>query len=76
MNQINLISATLCPHLSWNGARITFLSLFLVAIMRVGTVNLAKLPQGFMGQVLVDSCEKRLQRLDFLPKSISGKNFS
>jgi Transposase DDE domain len=62
MNQINLISATLRPYLRWHGARITFLALFLVAIMRVRTVNLAELAQGFMGKALVGSCEKRLQR--------------
>jgi hypothetical protein len=39
MNQINLIRKTLQPHLSWHGARITFLALFLVALVRVRTVN-------------------------------------
>jgi hypothetical protein len=61
MNQINLISATLRPYLRWHGARITFPSLFLMAIMRVRTVNFAELAQGFMGKALVDSCEKHLQ---------------
>jgi Transposase DDE domain len=62
MNQINLISATLRPHLRWHGARIAFLALFLVALLRVKTVSFSHLAQGFMGKAQTQSSEKRLQR--------------
>jgi len=47
MNEINRIQAALRPHLPWHGARLKFLALFLVAIFRVGTVNLDKLATVF-----------------------------
>ncbi|MEO1095995.1 MAG: IS4 family transposase, partial [Cyanobacteria bacterium J06638_28] len=47
MNEITRIQAALRPHLSWPGARLTFLSLFLVALFRVETVNLEKLASVF-----------------------------
>jgi hypothetical protein len=62
MNQINLIRQTLRTHLSWHGARITFLALFLVALVRVRTVNFVELAQGFMGTAKTESSEKRLHR--------------
>jgi hypothetical protein len=62
MNQINLIRKTLQPHLSWHGARITFLALFLVALVRVRTVNFSELAKGFMGTAKTESNEKRLHR--------------
>jgi hypothetical protein len=62
MNQINLISDTLRPYLGWNGARVKFLALFLVALLRVRTVNFPQLAQGFMSKAQTASCEKRLQR--------------
>jgi hypothetical protein len=62
MNQINLIRKTLRPHLSWHGARVTFLSLFLIALVRVRTVNFVELAQGFMGTAQIGSSEKRLHR--------------
>ena len=62
MNQINLIRQTLRPHLSWHGARVAFLALFLVALLRVRTVNFVELAQGFMGTAKTESSEKRLHR--------------
>jgi hypothetical protein len=62
MNQINLIRQTLRPHLSWHGARVTFLALFLVALVRVRTVNFVEVAQGFMGTAKAESSEKRLHR--------------
>jgi hypothetical protein len=55
MNQINLIRQTLRPHLSWHGARVAFLALFLVALVRVRTVNfveLAHLPRNLPQTIL------------------------
>lgn len=62
MNQISLIRQTLQPHLSWHGARITFLALFLVALLRVRTVRFSELAKGFMGKAQTESNQKRLHR--------------
>jgi hypothetical protein len=59
-----LFDPWLAVHTSlvWHGARIAFLALFLVALLRVKTVNFTQLAQGFMGKAQTQSCEKRLQR--------------
>jgi hypothetical protein len=62
MNQINLIRKALRPHLSWHGARVAFLAMFLVALVRVRTVNFVELAQGFRGTAKAESSEKRLHR--------------
>ena len=62
MNQVNLLRDTLKPHLPWHGARLDFLALFLIALIRVKTVNLAELATGFRNEVKTDSNYKRLQR--------------
>ena len=55
MNNINLLRQTLKPHLKWHGARLSFLALFLIALFRVKTVNLAELSTGFMGKAKTES---------------------
>ncbi len=50
------------PHLPWHGARLNFLALFLIALIRVKTINLAELATGFRTEVKTDSNYKRLQR--------------
>lgn len=55
MNQINLLRQTLKPHLGWHGARLSFLALFLIALLRVKTVNLTELATGFRSKAQVDS---------------------
>jgi hypothetical protein len=62
MKQITLIKQTLQPHLGWHGARVTFLALFLIALFRVKSVNLAELATGFIGSAKLASRYKRLQR--------------
>jgi hypothetical protein len=62
MKQVTLIKQTLQPHLGWQGARITFLALFLMALFRVKSVNLAELATGFIGSAKLESSYKRLQR--------------
>ena len=62
MNQISLLQQTLKPLLGWHGARLNFLALFLVAILRVKTINLSALALGFRSQAKADSNYKRLQR--------------
>lgn len=47
MNQVNLLRQTLKPLLGWHGARLSFLALFLIALLRVKTINLVELATGF-----------------------------
>jgi len=62
MHQIIALRNALQPHLGWHGARVTFLALFLVALYRVKTVNLAQLATAFPGRAKIESNHKRLQR--------------
>lgn len=62
MNQVNLLRQTLKPLLKWHGARLSFLALFLIALLRVKTINLVELATGFRSQAKTDSNYKRLQR--------------
>jgi hypothetical protein len=62
MSQITQLRQTLQPLLGWHGARIGFLALFLVALFRVKTVNLAEVATGFAGQAKAASNYKRIQR--------------
>lgn len=56
------LKAVLAEHLLWHGARISFLAQFLLALLKVRSVNLAELATGFSGKAKVDSHYKRLQR--------------
>ena len=47
MNQVTLLRDKLKPLLGWHGARLNFLALFLIALVRVRTVNLVELATGF-----------------------------
>ena len=62
MNEITRIRAALRSYLSWHGARLTFLALFLVALFRVETVNLEKLASVFANRAQHASNHKRLTR--------------
>ncbi len=62
MNEINLLRQTLKPLLGWHGARLSFLALFLIALLRVKTINLAEIATGFRNKAQKDSNYKRLQR--------------
>jgi len=59
---IHELKAVLSEHLPWHGARIGFLAQFLLALLKVRSVNLAELATGFGGKAKVDSHYKRLQR--------------
>ena len=59
---IQELKAVLAGHLPWHGARISFLAQFLLALLKVRSVNLAELATGFGGKATVDSHYKRLQR--------------
>lgn len=62
MKEINRLRNTLKPLLGWHGARLSFLALFLIALLRVKTINLAELATGFRSQTKQGSNYKRLQR--------------
>jgi hypothetical protein len=57
-----LLKVALSEHLSWHEARLNFLAHFLLALLRVRSVNLAELATGFGGRAKIDSHYKRLQR--------------
>lgn len=62
MNEITRLREILQQQLHWHGARINFLSLFLIALFRVRTVNLNELSLAFVGSAKPASNYKRLQR--------------
>ena len=62
MNQVTLLRDALRPHLSWHGARLSFVAAFLIALLRVKTVNFNELATAFSGKAQTDSHYKRLQR--------------
>ena len=62
MEQINQLRAKLRPHLGWHGARLSFVAMFLIALFRAKTVNLAELATVCGGQAATSSHYKRMQR--------------
>lgn len=62
MSQYSELKKALQPHLRWHGARVSFLALFLLALLKVKTVNLSELALGFEGLAKPASNYKRLQR--------------
>jgi hypothetical protein len=62
MHQVTQLQAALRPHLPWHGARLSFLAAFLMALLRVKTVNFTELATAFGGKAQVDSHTKRLHR--------------
>jgi hypothetical protein len=62
MNQVTLLRDALRPHLAWHGARLSFVAAFLIALLRVKTVNFSELATAFSGKAQTDSHYKRLQR--------------
>ncbi len=62
MNQYSALKQALKPHLAWHGARLSVLAMFLLALIKVKTINLSELAVGFGGKSLKESNYKRLQR--------------
>ena len=62
MNQVTRLREALRPHLAWHGARLSFLAAFLIALLRVRTINFAELATAFGGKAQTDSHYKRIQR--------------
>ncbi len=57
------LATTFKEFFNWNRARINCIIPLLLAMIQLGTVNLAKIAQAFPGTAKVDSHYKRLQRL-------------
>jgi hypothetical protein len=62
MSQYSELKQVLQAQLNWQGARISFLALFLLALLKVKTVNLSELCLGFGGRAMPQSSYKRSQR--------------
>ena len=56
------LKSVLAEHLPWHGARLSFLAQFLLALIKVRSVNLAELATGFGGSAKSESHYQRLQR--------------
>lgn len=62
MTELSPLIAVLSTSLDWHGARITFVAQFLVALLRVRTVNLAEIATAFCGDAKPESHDRRIQR--------------
>jgi hypothetical protein len=62
MSQLTQLRSVLHTQFDWHGARLMFLAQFLLALLRVRTVNLAELSTAFVGTSQPESNYKRLQR--------------
>lgn len=62
MDQVSVLKQQLRPHIHWHGARLHFLCLFLLALLKVRTVNRPELSLAFGGTAQPASSYKRLQR--------------
>jgi hypothetical protein len=62
MSQYSELKRVLPGHLDWHGARISFLGGFLLALLKVKTLNLSEQCLGFGGKALRQSSDKQLQR--------------
>lgn len=62
MNHYSALKQALKPHLAWHRARLSVLAMFLLALIKVKTINLSELAVGFGGKSLKESNYKRLQR--------------
>jgi hypothetical protein len=62
MTELSPLIIVLSTSLDWNRARMTFLAQFIVAVIRVRTVNLTEIATAFCGKAKVDSHYRRIQR--------------
>lgn len=62
MIELSPLVIALAATFDWHGARIAFLSQFLVALIRVRTVNFADIATAFCGETKPDSHYRRIQR--------------
>jgi len=59
---ITQLTDMLDKHLSWHGARLNFLAMFLIALFKVKTVNLSEIATALNPEAKVGSNYRRLQR--------------
>ncbi len=75
MNQISKLSKIFNSNLGWNKARADLLSFFIVALLKIRSVNLTKIAVAIPGRAKTESKYKRLQRFfakyDFSMDSIA-----
>ena len=62
MTELSPLTTVLTAAFAWHGARITFVSQFLTALIRVRTVNFSEIATAFCGQAKPDSHYRRIQR--------------
>ncbi len=62
MIELSPLIIAMTAAFDWHGARITFVSQFLVALIRVRTVNLTEIATAFCGEARPDSHYRRIQR--------------
>lgn len=62
MVHITQLKDILSQHLPWHGARLNFLSMFLVALFKVKTVNLSEIATALNPKAKIGSNYRRLQR--------------
>lgn len=62
MTDIRSLEQTLGNNLSWNQSRINFLAKFILALIKVRSVNLTEVANGFGGKASADSSYRRLKR--------------
>ena len=62
MTELSPLIAVLSASFDWHGARITFVAQFMLALIRVRTVNFAEIATAFCGEAKVDSNYRRIQR--------------
>jgi len=62
MNQIAKLSLIFNSRLGWNKARADLSACFIIALLKIRTVNLAKIAVAMPGKAKKDSKYKRLQR--------------
>jgi hypothetical protein len=62
MSPIFALKGILSDHLPWHGARLNFLALFLIALLKVKTVNLTEIATALNPKAKISSNYRRLQR--------------
>ena len=62
MTELSPLVIALTATFDWHGARIAFVAQFLVALIRVRTVNLTEIATAFCGEAKSDSNYRRIQR--------------
>ena len=60
--EVKKIRETLADLLNWNAKRIEFLAFFIIALIKVRTVNLAEIARAFPGRAAASSKFRRIQR--------------